>query len=109
MAIQLKIDRVLQGSFDLAESCLCFKSIVRLFHRFSRQQAALKYRQSGLNVLGLSTAFEDFEYNTAANTELLLTEMKLVGATQALENFYSSDRLSRCSRSTYHRCSTRNT
>jgi len=54
-----------------------------------------KYRQSGLNVLGLSTAFEDFEYNTAANTELLLTEMKLVGATrQALENFTSSDRLS---------------
>jgi len=48
-----------------------------------------KYRQSGLNVLGLSTAFEDFEYNTAA-TELLLTEMKLVGATrQALGEFYS--------------------
>jgi len=47
-----------------------------------------KYRQSGLNVLGLSTAFEDFEYNTAANTELLLTEMKLVGATrQALGEF----------------------
>jgi len=42
-----------------------------------------------LNVLGLSTAF-DFEYNTAANTELLLTEMKLVGATrQALGEFYS--------------------
>ncbi|MBD2536854.1 hypothetical protein H6G97_49565, partial [Nostoc flagelliforme FACHB-838] len=46
--------------------------------------------QSGLNVLGISTAFEDFEYNTAANTELLLTEMKLVGATwQALGEFYS--------------------
>jgi len=33
MAIQLKIDRVLQGSFDLKRwiFCLCFKSIVPLF------------------------------------------------------------------------------
>jgi len=57
---------------------------------FPRQQAALEVSSVGLNVLGLSTAFEDFEYNTAANTELLLTEMKLVGATrQALGEFYS--------------------
>jgi len=92
MAIQLKIDRVLQGSFDLkALNLVCVSSqLSRLFHLWFSLVNKLhwKYRQSGLNVLGLSTAFEDFEYNTAANTELLLTEMKLVGATrQALENF----------------------
>jgi hypothetical protein len=49
-----------------------------------------KYRESGLNVLGLSTAFEDFEYNTAANTELLLTQRQTVGATrQALGENYA--------------------
>jgi len=85
MAIQLKIDRVLQGSFDLKALNLLFVSsqLSWLFHLwFPRQQAALEVSSVGLNVLGLSTAFEDFEYNTAANTELLLTEMKLVGATR---------------------------
>jgi len=84
MAIQLKIDRVLQGSFDLKALNLLFVFQVNCpgcFIYGFRQQAALE-GQSGLNVLGLSTAFEDFEYNTAANTELLLTEMKLVGATK---------------------------
>jgi len=75
---------------------------------FPRQQAALEVSSVGLNVLGLSTAFEDFEYNTAANTELLL--MKLVGKhRQALENFTSSDRLSVAVDHHPHRCSTRNT
>ena len=37
---------------------------------------------AGLNVLGLSTAFEDFDLNTAANTELLLTQQQTVGATR---------------------------
>ncbi len=31
--------------------------------------------------MGLSTAFEDFDYNTAANTELLLTQQQTVGET----------------------------
>jgi len=105
MAIQLKIDRVLQGSFDLKALNLLFVFQVNcpgcFIYGFPRQQAALEVSSVGLNVLGLSTAFEDFEYNTAANTELLLTEMKLVGATrQALGELLSSDRLSRCSRST---------
>ncbi|MBW4458149.1 MAG: hypothetical protein KME55_39140 [Nostoc indistinguendum CM1-VF10] len=95
MVIQLKIDPVLQGSFALKALNLLFVfqvncpgcfiygfPLVNMLH--------WKYCQSGLNVLGISTAFEDFEYNTAANTELLLTEMKLVGATrQALGEFYS--------------------
>ncbi|MBD2309595.1 hypothetical protein H6G17_29635 [Chroococcidiopsis sp. FACHB-1243] len=95
MAIQLKIDRVLQGSFDLKALNLLFVFQVNcpgcFIYGFPLvNKLYWKYRQLGLNILGLSTAFEDFEYNTAANTALLLTEMKLVGATrQALGEFYS--------------------
>ncbi|MGL4618263.1 MAG: hypothetical protein ACRCZS_04290 [Chroococcidiopsis sp.] len=95
MAIQLKLDRVLQGSFDLKALNLLFVFQVNcpgcFIYGFPLvNKLHWKYRQFGLNVLGLSTAFEDFEYNTAANTELFLTRMKLVGATrQALGEFYS--------------------
>src|SRR5919198_2955725 len=33
----------------------------------------MKYRESGLNVLGLATAFEDFDKNTLENLKLLAT------------------------------------
>ncbi|BAU15396.1 hypothetical protein LEP3755_59540 [Leptolyngbya sp. NIES-3755] len=95
MKIQLKVDRVLQGSFDLKALNLLFVFQVNcpgcFIYGFPLvNKLYWKYRQLGLNILGLSTAFEDFEYNTAANTALLLTEMKLVGATrQALGEFYS--------------------
>ncbi|KAM3094426.1 hypothetical protein ACKFKG_16340 [Phormidesmis sp. 146-35] len=95
MKIQLKIDRVLQGSFDLQALNLLFVFQVNcpgcFIYGFPLvNKLYWKYRRLGLNILGLSTAFEDFQYNTAANTELLLTEMKLVGATrQALGEFYS--------------------
>jgi hypothetical protein len=35
-----------------------------------------------LTVLGLATAFEDFEFNTATNVELLLSEQKTISATK---------------------------
>ena len=35
-----------------------------------------------INILGLSTAFEDFELNTAANTQKLLQSGEMVGVTQ---------------------------
>jgi hypothetical protein len=93
--IQLRIDRVLQGSFDLKTLNLLFVFQVNcpgcfLYGFPLVNKLHWKYRQSSLNVLGLSTAFEDFDYNTSANTELLLTEKKLVGATRrALGEFYS--------------------
>ncbi len=73
MAIQLKIDRVLQGSFDLKALNLLFVFQVNcpgcFIYRFPLIiKLYWKYRESGLNVLGLSTAFEDFDYNTAANS-----------------------------------------
>lgn len=93
--LQLQIERVLQGSFDLKALNLLFMFQVNcpgcFIYGFPLvNKLHWKYRRSGLNVLGLSTAFEDFDYNTAVNTELLLTEMKLVGATRrTLGEYYS--------------------
>lgn len=87
MAIQLKIDRVLQGSFELQALNLLFVFQVNcpgcLLYGFPFvNKLHERYREAGLNVLGLSTAFEDFDLNTAANTELLLTQKQTVGATR---------------------------
>ncbi|MGI0087390.1 MAG: peroxiredoxin family protein [Nitrosotalea sp.] len=40
-----------------------------------------KYRKDGVTVLGISTAFEDFDKNTVDNLELLLTKGETVGET----------------------------
>jgi thiol-disulfide isomerase/thioredoxin len=40
-----------------------------------------KYRKDGVRVLGLATAFEDFDKNTTENLELLLTKGKVIGET----------------------------
>ena len=75
--IQLQIDRVLQGLFELKALNLLFVFQVNcpgcFLYGFPLVNSLYwKYHDSGLNVLGLSTAFEDFEFNTAENTELLL-------------------------------------
>lgn len=41
-----------------------------------------KYRKEGVTVLGLATAFEDFDKNTVENLELLLTKGETIGATR---------------------------
>lgn len=43
-----------------------------------------QYQTKGLNILGLSTAFENFELNTIENTQLLIKEHQLVGETKKL-------------------------
>ena len=40
----------------------------------------MKYRDSGLRVLGLATAFEDFDKNTIENLKLLLETGQVIGA-----------------------------
>jgi hypothetical protein len=39
----------------------------------------MKYRDCGLRVLGLATAFEDFDMNTLENLRLLLTKGQVIG------------------------------
>ena len=40
-----------------------------------------KYRNEGVTVLGVATAFEDFDKNTVENLELLLTKGEVIGET----------------------------
>jgi len=40
-----------------------------------------KYRNDGITVLGLATAFEDYDKNTLENLELLLTKGEVIGET----------------------------
>src|SRR5438128_10214400 len=40
-----------------------------------------KYRKGGLIVLGMATAFEDFDKNTMQNLELLLLKGEVIGET----------------------------
>jgi thiol-disulfide isomerase/thioredoxin len=40
-----------------------------------------KYRKDGVTVLGVATAFEDFDKNTMENLELLLTKGEVIGET----------------------------
>ncbi|WP_427501021.1 TlpA family protein disulfide reductase [Methylomonas sp. MED-D] len=47
-----------------------------------------RYREQGLTVLGLATAFEDFEKNTVANLRLLLEEGRVIGETEKLLSQY---------------------
>ncbi len=85
--IQLCVDRILQGNFELQALNLLFVFQVNcpgcFIYGFPLvNKLYWQYRDRGMNVLGLSTAFEDFDLNTAENTQLLLTEKKTVGATR---------------------------
>jgi len=46
------------------------------------------YRERGLSVLGLATAFEDFDKNTADNLRMLLEEGLVIGETEKTLNRY---------------------
>ena len=86
--VDLVIGEVLQGDFQLRRLNLLFVFQVNCPGCFLYGFPAVNnmYRRYGgenFAVLGLSTAFEDFELNTAANTRLLLEEKKTVGATSA--------------------------
>lgn len=84
--LQLEYSQILQGAFTPKRRNLLFVFQVNcpgcFYYGFPMVNAL--YRQHGGQVgfLGLSTAFEDFDLNTLKNTEKLLTEKKLVGATK---------------------------
>ena len=88
--LELHYDTPLSGNFDLKTLNFLFVFQVncpgcffygipivnRLYNEFGSQ----------MSFLGLSTAFEDFEFNTKSNTEILLHQNKTVGETKkALE------------------------
>jgi len=59
----------------------CFVYAFPLANYLDRQ-----FAPKGLKVMGLSTAFEDYELNTAQNTKLLLETGALVGETRRILN-----------------------
>lgn len=85
--LYIKTSKILQGDFTPGELNLllvfqvncpgCFAYALPLASEIHN-----RYDGGGFKTLGLSTAFEDFEYNSEENTELLLSEGKLVGETK---------------------------
>ncbi|MEM2759913.1 MAG: TlpA family protein disulfide reductase [Nitrososphaerales archaeon] len=49
-----------------------------------------KYRQDGVRVLGVATAFEDYDKNTLENLELLLTTGQVIGETYKVLSQYGA-------------------
>ena len=47
-----------------------------------------KYKEDGVTVLGVATAFEDFDKNTLANLELLVNTGEVIGETQKMLSQY---------------------
>lgn len=83
----LKYSQVLQGDFNLEDLNLilvfqvncpgCFSHALPMAIRLDEE-----YRPRGLNVMALSTAFEDFDLNTVGNTLRLLETGHIVGETR---------------------------
>jgi hypothetical protein len=94
---KLDYDRILQGDFSLGDLNLLFIFQVNcpgcFLYGFPQMERLHQQREAhGLTVLGLATAFEDFEFNTATNVELLLSEQKTIGATtKAIGDLYLQD------------------
>jgi hypothetical protein len=83
----IQTSEVLQGDFNYTKLNLMVVFQVNCpgcFQHALPQAIQLheEYSSKGLNVLGLSTAFENFDLNTVENTKALLNENILVGETK---------------------------
>lgn len=82
----LKTSQILQGDFRVRQLnlLLVFQVNCPGCFIYALPLAAKLHQQYGdqLNVLGLSTAFEDFDLNTAEHTQQLLEKAEFVGATR---------------------------
>lgn len=87
LKFDLKYNEVLQGDFGLEDLNMilvfqvncpgCFAYALPMAIRLNEE-----YRPKGLNVMALSTAFEDFDLNTVGNTLRLLETGHIVGETR---------------------------
>ena len=87
----LKTSEILQGDFKLNDLNLMLVFQVNcpgcFIHALpAANKIAENYQAKGLKVLGLSTAFEDFEHNTLDNTKRLLQDGTIVGETKKALN-----------------------
>lgn len=85
MKLKLKYQQIVRGNFSLKRTNLMMVFQVNcpgcFMHGFPLLTELQSHFGSSLNCFALSTAFEDFELNTAENTKQLLTTGELVGET----------------------------
>lgn len=84
--LHLRYDRVFNGEWALNKLNVLFTFQVNCPGCFMygfpmMQQLNAEFAQAEVAFLGLSTAFEDFEFNTPENTLALITDKKVVGET----------------------------
>lgn len=84
LRLDLVLGEVLQGEFELGSRNLILVFQVNcpgcFLHALPTAESIHRERhRNGLTVVGLSTAFEDFELNTIANTRALLERSEFVG------------------------------
>ncbi|WP_136467858.1 hypothetical protein [Flagellimonas onchidii] len=93
--LKLEYSSLLQGEFSLGKRNLLFAFQVNcpgcFFYGFPSVNDLHKKYADQINILGLSTAFEDFEFNNLENTKLLLTEKKVVGETKKAFETYPNE------------------
>lgn len=85
--LYLKTSKTLQGEFEPAglNALLAFQVNCPGCFAYALPLASeiyKRYGSGGFKMLGLATAFEDFEYNSEQNAELLLKDGTLVGETK---------------------------
>jgi hypothetical protein len=85
----LRYSEVVQGDFKLGKLNLMLVFQVNCPECFAHALPVLlrlyeEYKGTELKILGLSTAFEDFEYNTLGNTIRLLDKGQVVGKTKKM-------------------------
>lgn len=83
----LKTSAIIKGDFKIKEMNLLLVFQVNcpgcFAHAFPlANEIYNSFHKKGLNVLGLATAFEDFEFNSQENTRLLIEKGALVGETK---------------------------
>lgn len=84
--LQLHYSDMLQGEFNPQRLNLLFVFQVNcpgcFWYGIPLVNKILLHYQGHMGILGLSTAFEDFEYNNVENTSLLIREKTMVGETK---------------------------
>ncbi|WP_103070551.1 hypothetical protein [Aquimarina sediminis] len=84
--LDLNFDQILQGEFNLRKLNFLFVFQVNcpgcFLYGIPLVNELYKKFNKDISFLGLSTAFEDFDYNNATNTNLLINTREVVGETK---------------------------
>ncbi|MFN7494825.1 MAG: hypothetical protein ACK5RG_18020 [Cyclobacteriaceae bacterium] len=84
--LDLKFSKQIQGTFSPTELNLMLVFQVNcpgcFLHAFPQMNSLYQKYHEQVSFFGLSTAFEDFEWNTADHTQLLVEKGELIGETK---------------------------